>query len=502
MKESLFVGDIHGDLNQLIYPLFDFLDDMDKYERIVFLGDYVDRGESNAYIYLILNFFINEPEFKDKIIFLCGNHDVWPAEFAEGFSPYIKSIHDSRKWGYTTKSFIFENLKQLPFQLAYYNKNWNILFTHSQQVKTYGKWHEKEELSIKGLDERLAETRLNENNMELFKKYTWFDWYGPAGTERTYRNICGHCHYFDDVALDKLFNNKLAIASIDSDSSYFFRPLITSTHYYKNLEPSWESFVRYISIPDDGKSWRNHQITIKFYNDKSRMNYNLCSFNELKMQLISHLTNPKVKQDFLNNFQLQQLIEIFEKRFKEEFNKKYVEENIIKNYENKCEKHGYSIVYPVQEIEFDDNDEIKLTEYNIKRCIKYRHDFDNRKSNVYFNDVPIDVYHHYGIFKNETVNDIGKLYCMVVWGDLWYKAWILQFNHTIIKDKVYNDSCLAIHPIENEEPKLDGAFMKNKLLLFIEWIIMSLFISLIVILIVISPYSQSLNNNDIHNHND
>ena len=508
MKCSLFVGDVHGDLNQLLYPLFEFLDNMDKYERIVFLGDYVDRGESNAYIYLILNFFINEPQFKDQIIFLCGNHDVWPGGSdshvaAEGFSPYIKSIHQLRGWGQTTKSFIFKNLSKLPFRLAYYNKEWNILFTHSQQVKEYGPWNKeakKTKLEICSLDENLAKTTLNvgdENNVKLFKYYTWFDWsdyfdwYETERKERTYKNICGHCHCFDSDALTELFNNEVSVASIDSDSSYFFRPLIGTTHFFNNLEPSWESFVRYISIPgDDGKSWSDHQLPIKFYNDKSHINYNLSTFEELKNEIASHLTNPAIRQNFINNFQLQPLIDIFEKRFKEEFNKEYVEKNVIKDYESKYKEgvgeiDGYSIVYPIQEIEFDDKNEIKLTEYNIKRCIKYRHDFDNKQSNVYFNDVPIDVYHHYGIFKNEKVNDIGKLYCMIVWGNLWYKAWLKQFNHEIIKDKVFNDCC-AVHSTENEEPKLDGAFMRNKLLLqlFIKWLSISLIILVIILLII------------------
>ena len=48
------VGDVHGDLNQLIYPLVYFMKNFDKCKKIIYLGDFIDRGESNVYIYEIL----------------------------------------------------------------------------------------------------------------------------------------------------------------------------------------------------------------------------------------------------------------------------------------------------------------------------------------------------------------------------------------------------------------------------------------------------------------
>ena len=70
----IVVGDVHGDLNQFIYPLIYFMNDIDN-SKIIYLGDYIDRGESNVYIYEILNALNNIPEFKNKIIFLRGNHE-------------------------------------------------------------------------------------------------------------------------------------------------------------------------------------------------------------------------------------------------------------------------------------------------------------------------------------------------------------------------------------------------------------------------------------------
>ena len=70
----IVVGDIHGDLNQLLYPLIYFLKNFDTVKYIIFLGDYIDRGESNAYIYAIVKMLLNSPVFKNKVILLRGNH--------------------------------------------------------------------------------------------------------------------------------------------------------------------------------------------------------------------------------------------------------------------------------------------------------------------------------------------------------------------------------------------------------------------------------------------
>ena len=71
------VGDIHGDLNQLIHPLIYFMKNFKKCKKIIYLGDYIDRGESNVYIYEIINILIKIHELKDKIIFLRGNHESY-----------------------------------------------------------------------------------------------------------------------------------------------------------------------------------------------------------------------------------------------------------------------------------------------------------------------------------------------------------------------------------------------------------------------------------------
>lgn len=49
----IVVGDVHGDINQLIYPLKRFLSMKSNNEhcRLIYLGDYIDHGELNIPIF-------------------------------------------------------------------------------------------------------------------------------------------------------------------------------------------------------------------------------------------------------------------------------------------------------------------------------------------------------------------------------------------------------------------------------------------------------------------
>ncbi|MGB9629095.1 MAG: metallophosphoesterase [Thermodesulfobacteriota bacterium] len=83
----VFVGDTHGDLDASEKVLHKYL--KESY-RIIFLGDYVDRGEeSEANINYLLQMKIEHPE---QIFLLSGNHEGfmvkehYPADFWESLS--------------------------------------------------------------------------------------------------------------------------------------------------------------------------------------------------------------------------------------------------------------------------------------------------------------------------------------------------------------------------------------------------------------------------------
>ena len=74
----IVVGDIHGDLNQFIYPLLEFQRNRTKYKKLIYLGDYIDRGTSNVYIYELIKYFQNNDK---DIVFLRGNHEFYPCTY-------------------------------------------------------------------------------------------------------------------------------------------------------------------------------------------------------------------------------------------------------------------------------------------------------------------------------------------------------------------------------------------------------------------------------------
>ena len=100
-KKIIFVGDTHGDLEVSQKVIKEFLKPGNK---IVFLGDYVDRGPFSKEN---LNFLLEQKEkFPDQIFLLQGNHEghrilkFSPAEFWESLT----------KKEYTTFSTIVENM--------------------------------------------------------------------------------------------------------------------------------------------------------------------------------------------------------------------------------------------------------------------------------------------------------------------------------------------------------------------------------------------------------
>ena len=75
--EAAIVGDLHGDIESLIYILKDvkFLEKAKKDEDflMIFLGDYGDRGQYSAEVYYVI--LKLKLMFPDKIVLMRGNHE-------------------------------------------------------------------------------------------------------------------------------------------------------------------------------------------------------------------------------------------------------------------------------------------------------------------------------------------------------------------------------------------------------------------------------------------
>lgn len=88
--KAVFVGDTHGDLEASQHVISRYLDNDTK---IIFLGDYVDRGTKSKEN---IDYLLNEREINPNVILLQGNHegykhiDFTPANFWYSLDP--KSI--------------------------------------------------------------------------------------------------------------------------------------------------------------------------------------------------------------------------------------------------------------------------------------------------------------------------------------------------------------------------------------------------------------------------
>ncbi len=87
-NEFYIVGDIHGDINTLQSLKRIILPRIEYNAKVVFLGDYVDRGGySFDVITDLLNLYL---KFKDNIILLRGNHETLPVNYYYGFYNELK----------------------------------------------------------------------------------------------------------------------------------------------------------------------------------------------------------------------------------------------------------------------------------------------------------------------------------------------------------------------------------------------------------------------------
>ncbi len=81
------IGDIHGDLDQLKL-LLERVGRLDSSDKLVFLGDYVDRGPRSKQV---IEFVRNElPRTGAKVVCLRGNHeDAWLRVIDEGWDGFV-----------------------------------------------------------------------------------------------------------------------------------------------------------------------------------------------------------------------------------------------------------------------------------------------------------------------------------------------------------------------------------------------------------------------------
>ncbi|MFQ5969004.1 MAG: metallophosphoesterase family protein [Nitrososphaerales archaeon] len=119
----ILVGDLHGDLQSLavILQKSNFLGDLSS--RIIFLGDYGDRGQESVEVYYVILYL--KSRFSDRVILMRGNHEG-PSDMP--FYPHDLPEQILGKFGSVGNS-IYQALRSL-FDVMYHA----VLFENSYLI--------------------------------------------------------------------------------------------------------------------------------------------------------------------------------------------------------------------------------------------------------------------------------------------------------------------------------------------------------------------------------
>ncbi|MCH4887148.1 serine/threonine protein phosphatase [Acidaminobacter sp. JC074] len=113
-----FVGDIHSDAFILEHLLdsIEFFEKVDKKLpfKVVFLGDYVDRGKNHLKTLNIL--LLLKKHFPENIYLLMGNHDIGKIENGE-VTLYLKKVEEDMDYFYIYLNHLHQNHKDFDDEL-------------------------------------------------------------------------------------------------------------------------------------------------------------------------------------------------------------------------------------------------------------------------------------------------------------------------------------------------------------------------------------------------
>jgi len=144
MSKIYAIGDIHGEITKLnkLISIIPYKDG----DTVVFLGDYIDRGENP---YEVINSLI---ELKDNwnCVFLIGNHEQMFMDYLRGYKQDLYLYNGGVQ---TLKSYNVDSNEQLNFKLPeehelffknlkLYHETKNYIFVHA------GLWIVKQPLSL------------------------------------------------------------------------------------------------------------------------------------------------------------------------------------------------------------------------------------------------------------------------------------------------------------------------------------------------------------------
>jgi diadenosine tetraphosphatase ApaH/serine/threonine PP2A family protein phosphatase len=111
-EELVLIGDIHGDLQSLLWVLkdIDFETRLtNPNNKLIFLGDYVDRGSNSIGVLYVICYL--KQKFPNSVVLMRGNHEA-PVEFP--FSSHDLPLKLAQNYGNKMAKSIYGN-KIIPF---------------------------------------------------------------------------------------------------------------------------------------------------------------------------------------------------------------------------------------------------------------------------------------------------------------------------------------------------------------------------------------------------
>jgi hypothetical protein len=106
-EKLILVGDIHGDLQSLLWTLNEINFERllrNPHNKLIFLGDYVDRGSNSIGVLYVVCFL--KQKFPDSVILMRGNHEA-PMEFP--FSSHDLPLELGERYGRKIAQSIYIN---------------------------------------------------------------------------------------------------------------------------------------------------------------------------------------------------------------------------------------------------------------------------------------------------------------------------------------------------------------------------------------------------------
>lgn len=142
------VGDIHGcfdELNELMELIIEDIGEDDA--KVVFLGDYIDRGPSSALVVDSLNQLRIDGLPGIEFVFLKGNHEdmlmkaVFESASKEDVGNFYWNGGFQTEESYKSSNFIFSDHKEFYYSLDRYHRHGDFFFVHAglSPAQTMGK---------------------------------------------------------------------------------------------------------------------------------------------------------------------------------------------------------------------------------------------------------------------------------------------------------------------------------------------------------------------------